>query len=59
MSVTTNDPPSAERNNAKFWKWVRVILRKLVNRRTLLLALWVVLWIDRFMRAVKRLLGDF
>ncbi|MBB5054429.1 hypothetical protein HNQ36_004431 [Afipia massiliensis] len=59
MVDSTNDPPSAERNTAKFWKWVRALLRKLVNRKTILLALSILLSIDRVLRALKRLLGDF
>lgn len=52
------DTPSAERNSAKFWKWVRAILRKLITRKTFLLAMTVVLWIDRLLRVIRRLLGD-
>jgi len=59
MTLTNTDPPSAERNTAKFWKWVRAALRVLINRKTFLTALTVLLWADRLLRAAKRLLGDF
>jgi hypothetical protein len=59
MVSTNGDPPSAERNIAKFWRWVRAVLRTLVNRRTFLLALTILLWADRLLHAAKRLLGDF
>lgn len=58
MSTTANDPPSAERNIAKFWKYVRATLRKLVTRKTFLVALSIVMWADRLFRALKRLFGD-
>ncbi|KZD21865.1 hypothetical protein [Tardiphaga robiniae] len=58
MSTTASDPPGAERNTAKFWKWVRARLRKLVTRKTLLIALSIIVWADRFFRAMKRLFGD-
>lgn len=58
MRVKPSDTPSAERNSAKFWKWVRAILRKLINRRTLSLAMTIALWIDRFLRVIRRIVGD-
>jgi hypothetical protein len=58
MSTTANDPPNAERNIAKFWKWVRAKSRKLIARKTLLIALSIIVWADRFFRAIKRLFGD-
>lgn len=59
MVETTPDPPSAERITAKFRKQVGKLMRQLVSRRTFVLALSIVLWTDRIVRALKRLLGDF
>jgi hypothetical protein len=58
MSTTVTDPPSAERNSAKFWKWIRAVLRRLVTRRTLVFALSAIVWFDRLLRAIRRLFGD-
>jgi hypothetical protein len=58
MAIEANDPPSAERNSAKFWRWVRAMLRKLINRKTFFFAVSVILWVDRILRTIKRLLGD-
>lgn len=58
MSEVPHETPSAERNSAKFWKWVRAILRKLINRKTLSCAMTIVLLIDRVLRVIRRLLGD-
>ena len=59
MVETTPDPPDDERNTAKFRKWVRAAMRNLVSRKTFFLALSIIFWGDRLMRALKRLLGDF
>ena len=52
------DPPSAERKSTEFWKWVRGIFRKLVARRTLIIAFSIVLWTARVVRLLK-LFGGF
>jgi len=51
------DPPSVERKSAGFWKWARDILRRLVNRKTLMTAFLIVLWAVRIARLLKQLFG--
>jgi hypothetical protein len=34
------------------------MLRKLINRKTFFFAMSVILWADRILRTIKRLLGD-
>jgi hypothetical protein len=59
VMVDTSDPPSDERKRAEFWKRVRGICRKLVNRQTFMLAVRVVNLMVRVAELLKRLLGDF
>ncbi|MGH6876907.1 MAG: hypothetical protein ACREHV_05935 [Rhizomicrobium sp.] len=51
-------PPGVGRSSAKFWRQVRGCGRKLVNRKTLITAFQIVLWTERIVRVVKRLVGD-
>jgi hypothetical protein len=58
MATKATDPPGAERKCSDFCKRVRGLFRKLVNRRTLLIAFQVVFWVYRIVRMIGRLLGD-
>jgi len=58
MSRVT-DPPSVERKRAKSWKRVRGIGRKLVNKRTLMMAFQIVIWTTRIALLLKHLFGGF
>jgi hypothetical protein len=57
--VDTSDPPSDERKRAEFWKRVRGICRKLVNRQTFLIALRAIELVVRIAKLVNELFGDF
>jgi hypothetical protein len=57
--VETGDPPSDERKRAEFWKWVRGICRKLVNRQTFMIAIRVIKLVMRVAEIVNELFGDF
>jgi hypothetical protein len=50
---------SGERKRAKFWRWVRGTCRRLVNRRTLVVAIRCLALIVRLVEIFKRLYGDF
>jgi hypothetical protein len=56
--VDNTAPPSGEQNYARFWRWVRGSCRKLVNRRTLLVAIRMIALIVRLVELGKRLYGD-
>ena len=57
--VETSDPPSDERKRAEFWKRVRGICRKLVNRQTLMIAIRAIELVVRVAEILNRLFGDF
>ena len=56
--VENSDPPNVERKKASVCTWVRGIARKLVNRRTLMLALQALYWVVKLARMLARLFGD-
>ena len=56
--MVEDDPPNVERKKASVCTWARGIARKLVNRRTLMLALQILLWIVKLARWLSRLFGD-
>ena len=57
--VKTTDPPSDERKPAGFWERARGLGRKLVNRRTLMIAIRAVVLTVRVAEILNRLFGDF
>ena len=56
--VEKADPPNVEWKKASVCTWVRGIARKLVNRRTLMLALQALYWVVKLARMLARLFGD-
>ncbi len=57
--VDTSDPPSDERKRAEFWKRVRGISRKLVNRQTFMIAIRAIHFGRAACRNSEWLFGDF
>src|SRR5262249_34916479 len=57
-AMVEDDPPNVERKKASVCTWVRGIARKLVNPRTLMLALQILYWITKLARWLTRLFGD-
>lgn len=57
--VVTTDPPGDERKRAEFWKRVRGLFRKLVNRRTFMIAILAIKLIVRVAALLNKLFGDF
>lgn len=57
MSSTT-DPPSDERKTASAKRRASGFDRKLVNRHTLIVAIQVVYWTVRIVKAVRQMFGD-
>lgn len=57
-NANATDPPGTEQKPAAAWERFRGIFRALVNRRTLLVALQILVWIVRIVRAYRRLRGD-
>ena len=53
------DPPSDERKCAEFWGRARGAGRKLVNRKTLMIAIRAVVMTVRVAEILTRLFGDF
>ncbi len=51
--TTDNDPPSDEREKADIWKWLRSIARKLMTRKTLLLAFDVILFVVKLIKIIR------
>ena len=56
--VENADPPNVERKKVSVCTWVCGIARKLVNRRTLMLALQALYWVVKLARMLARLFGD-
>ena len=56
--MVEDDPPNVERKKASVCTWVRGIARKLVNRRTLMLALQALYWVVKLARWLTRLFGN-
>ncbi len=52
-------PPSNERKFAEFWKRWRGYVRVLVNRKTLMTALSILLWVVRIARLLRQMFGGF
>jgi hypothetical protein len=50
--TTDTDPPSDEREKADTWKWLRALARKLVTRKTLLLAFDVLLLVIKIIKII-------
>lgn len=57
--VSTTDPPSAEQKFTEFWKTVRGFIRRIVTRRTLMTAIFVLVWTVRAVRLLKLMFGGF
>lgn len=55
----TADPPSDEQKNVGFRRWVRGFARVLINRKTLLTAIQITLWVIRVVQFVAWMLGGF
>jgi hypothetical protein len=58
MVEKTIDPPSDERKRSGFWRQVRGLGRKLVNRQTFILATRALTLMVRLVELVNRLRGD-
>ena len=52
IMTTDTDPPSDEREKADIWKWLRAQARKLVTRKTLLLAFDVLLLVIKIIKII-------
>jgi hypothetical protein len=57
--VDTGDPPSDERKRAEFCKRECGIRRKLVNRRTFMIAVRIIQFVVSIAEIVNELLSDF
>lgn len=57
--VHTSDPPNYERKRSVFWKQVRGFGRNLVNRQTFMIAMRIITVVERIVRLLNRLFGDF
>jgi len=58
MVIKTTDPPSGERKRSGFWRLARGFGRKLVTRRTFILATRILAVTVRIVELVNRLIGD-
>ncbi|MBB4391346.1 hypothetical protein [Bradyrhizobium ottawaense] len=57
--VHTCDPPNYERKRSVFWKRVRGFGRNLVNRQTFMIAMRLIVLVERIAKLLNRLFGDF